>query len=78
LWADVVNHYVFSLQKPDWQVGFDDLKEKAIAARRRILDMAASEDLPAIGHHMPFPGLGYVERTGDGYRWVPASYQFRV
>ena len=78
LWADAVNHYVFSLQQPGWQVGFDDLKEQAIATRRRLLDMAAADALPVIGHHMPFPGLGYVERGGDGYRWVPLSYQFRV
>jgi len=25
---------------------------------------------------MPFPGLGFVEPQGDGFRWVPTSYQF--
>jgi hypothetical protein len=27
---------------------------------------------------MPFPGIGYVEKAADGYRWVPASYQFNM
>lgn len=31
-----------------------------------------------IGYHMPFPALGYVETRGDGFRWVPASYQFMM
>jgi hypothetical protein len=27
------------------------------------------------GHHMPFPSIGYVERTAQSYRWTPATYQ---
>jgi hypothetical protein len=23
------------------------------------------------GYHFPFPALGYVEKDGGGYRWVP-------
>jgi glyoxylase-like metal-dependent hydrolase (beta-lactamase superfamily II) len=75
LWGDVTNHYVASLQRPDWQVRVDDDKATAIATRRRILDMVASERLWAIGFHMPFPAVGSVERTEDGYRWLPLAYQ---
>jgi glyoxylase-like metal-dependent hydrolase (beta-lactamase superfamily II) len=75
LWADVTNHYVLSLQRPEWHVGVDDDKARAVATRRRILDMVATERLFAIGYHMPFPAVGWVERTSDGYRWVPLSYQ---
>lgn len=76
LTADTANHYVLSLQKPDWQVRFDMDKEKAAASRRKVFDMIAAERLPFIGYHMPYPSLGYVEKQGDGYRFVPASYQF--
>lgn len=75
LWADATNHYVVSLQRPGWHVQVDDDKDQAAATRRRILDMVATERLWAIGYHMPFPAVGAVERTQDGYRWVPASYQ---
>ena len=75
LWGDTTNHYVFSLQHPDWQVAFDDDKPQAIATRKRVLEMAASERMTVIGHHMPFPAVGFVERHGHGYRWSPASYQ---
>jgi hypothetical protein len=27
---------------------------------------------------MPWPGLGYVETRGDGFRYVPASYQMML
>ena len=78
LWGDVANQYVVSLQRPEWHVRVDDDKERAIATRRRILDMVASERLWAIGFHMPFPAVGAVEPTHDGYRWLPLSYQLTV
>ena len=78
LWSDVTNHYVVSLQRPQWHVLHDDDKELAVATRKRILDMAATDGLWVHGHHMPFPSLGLVEKLRDGYRWVPASYQLNL
>jgi hypothetical protein len=39
--------------------------------------MVATDGTLVIGHHMPFPSVGYVERYGGGYRWTPAAYQLR-
>jgi glyoxylase-like metal-dependent hydrolase (beta-lactamase superfamily II) len=78
LWGDVTNHYVVSLQRPQWHVRVDDDKEMAVATRKRILDMVASERLWAIGFHMPFPAVGAVEKTADGYRWLPLTYQLTL
>lgn len=76
LWADACNHYVASLQKPEWHVIFDMDKDAAIASRKKILGMVAADKVPATGYHMPFPALGYVEAQGDAFRWSPVSYQF--
>nr|WP_136645377.1 MBL fold metallo-hydrolase [Tabrizicola sp. YIM 78059] len=73
--ADTANHYVWSLQRPDWEVRFDMDKAAAAATRRRVFGMIAADRIPFIGYHMPFPGLGYVEAMEDGFRYVPASYQ---
>ncbi|WP_371054989.1 MBL fold metallo-hydrolase [Rhodosalinus sp. K401] len=73
--ADFANHYVWSLAHPDWEVLFDRDKEAAAATRRRILDMLATDRIPFIGYHMPWPGLGYVETRGEGFAYVPHSYQ---
>ena len=78
LWGDIANHYVFSLQVPEAVAAFDDDKDAAIATRLRVLDMAATDGQMIIGHHMPFPSVGFVERTKESYRWVPATYQMRV
>ncbi len=73
--ADTANHYVWSLAHPDWEVRFDADKAAAAATRRSVFGMIAAERIPFVGYHMPFPSLGYVETAGDGFRYVPASYQ---
>ena len=75
LTADTANHFAFSLARPDWEVRFDIDRAAAVATRKRLFGMIAAERLPFIGFHMPFPGLGYVETTAAGFRYVPASYQ---
>jgi len=75
-WADTCNHYAIAIQRPEIHLDVDDDKEKAAATRKRILDMVSKDRLLVAGYHMmPFPGLGYVERTNNGHRWVPHSYQ---
>lgn len=73
--ADTANHFVWSLAHPDWEVRFDADKAAAAAARKAVFGMVASERIPFIGYHMPFPALGFVEAQGEGFRYVPASYQ---
>ena len=76
IWGDVANHFVFSVGHPDSKVGFDDDKPLAIATRNRVLAMAADTGVLVVGHHMPYPGVGHVERRSTGgYRWLPIAYQ---
>lgn len=74
--ADTANHHVWSLAYPDWEVRFDADKAAAAATRRAILGMAAADRFPIIGYHLPFPAAGFVETRGDGFHYVPVSYQF--
>jgi glyoxylase-like metal-dependent hydrolase (beta-lactamase superfamily II) len=76
--ADTANHYVWSLAHPDWEVKFDADKPAAAAARKTVFGMLAADRVPFIGYHMPFPGIGFVEANGDGFRYVPASYQMML
>ena len=78
LTADTANHYVASLQRPEWEVVFDTDKAMAIETRKRVFDKIASDKVPFIGYHMPFPGVGYAEKLDTGYRFVPVTYQFDV
>lgn len=76
--ADTANHFVWSLQRPDWEVVFDADKASAAASRRTVFGQIAADRIPFVGYHMPFPGLGYVEAEGDGFRYVPAAYQMTM
>jgi hypothetical protein len=43
---------------------------KAAKSRRQVLDMAATDKLQVLCYHIPFPGLGRVERNGSAFEWV--------
>lgn len=77
--ADFANHYVWSLAHPDWEVKFDMDKAAAATTRKRLLDMMATDRTAFIGYHMPWPGIGYVVKNGDGgYRYEAHSYQLML
>lgn len=76
--GDTANHYILSLQRPDWEVRFDMDKADAAASRKRVFDMVATDRIAFLGYHMPFPAVGFVERYEAGYRFVPKTYQFDI
>jgi glyoxylase-like metal-dependent hydrolase (beta-lactamase superfamily II) len=76
--ADTCTQYVMAVQRPEWHFEMDDDKEKAVATRRRILDMLAADKIFVASFHMPFPGIGYIDKGQGGYRWVPHSYQLNL
>lgn len=76
--GDVANHYVLSIQRPEWHVRFDMDKEAAVATRKEVLGMLAADRVPFVGYHMPTPAAGFVEAVDGGFRFVPVTYQFRV
>jgi glyoxylase-like metal-dependent hydrolase (beta-lactamase superfamily II) len=68
--ADTVFHPHVSFAHPEWQPFADMDGVEAVASRRRLLDMAATDGLQFAAYHIPFPGLGRVERHGTAYRWL--------
>lgn len=68
--GDALTEPVFSFARPEWAWGADWDKDRAIASRKRLLDMLATDRIPLVGYHLPWPGLGRVERAGNGYRFV--------
>lgn len=68
--GDVLSQSVISFAEPGWRWGPDMDPEKAVAARRRTLDQLATEKTRLLGYHLPWPGLGRVERAGNAFRFV--------
>lgn len=70
--GDACTNDVIFFQHPHWHFGFDTDAELALKNRRALLYRAASEKLKLLGYHWTYPGVGYAERNGDAYRFVPA------
>jgi glyoxylase-like metal-dependent hydrolase (beta-lactamase superfamily II) len=71
--GDVATSAELFLPRPDWYPGFDMDPQAAIATRRALLDRLATDRIPFVAYHFPMPGLGRVERAGQGYRFLPAT-----
>jgi glyoxylase-like metal-dependent hydrolase (beta-lactamase superfamily II) len=69
--ADAATNEIASFSSPESKFGYDTIPELAIKNRVRLIDRAAAERTKLLGFHWTFPGVGYVERRGRTYRYVP-------
>jgi len=72
--SDVTNIPALFVAHPTWQVMFDMDGAKAAEVRRRTYDRLAADKIQVAGYHFPFPGAAYVLREGDGFRYVPVTW----
>ena len=70
--GDVLGHPLISFAAPDWRWGTDLDADRGAAARRRTLDMLAADKIALVGYHLPWPGVGRVERKDTAFRYVAA------
>ena len=73
--SDVTNIPELFLRHPDWHVAYDVDPVQAQATRHKFYDMASAEKAMVVGFHFAFPSVGYVERDGNAYRLIPATWQ---
>lgn len=69
--GDAITNTVISFERPDWHTGSDQDPSKGADTRRRLLDRLAAERTRIVGFHLPYPGIGTVERVGGHYRFAP-------
>lgn len=70
--GDALIQSVISFAAPDWRWGPDMDTDRAVATRKSLLDRLASEKTTLLGYHLPWPGIGRVERKDTAYRFVPS------
>ena len=70
--GDAITNPVISFARPDWPLATDSDPDAGAAMRRGLLERCSADGLAVVGFHLPYPGLGRVERRGDGYGFVPA------
>jgi len=71
--GDALTHPLISFQHPGWKPPTDHLPDQAAATRLTLLDRLATDRCKLIGFHLPYPGIGTVERKDSAYRFVPAA-----
>jgi len=69
--GDAMHHFVVSVQQPAWPNGFDSDATTAAASRVALVERSAESGQRIHAVHFPFPGVGKIEKRGEGYVWVP-------
>jgi glyoxylase-like metal-dependent hydrolase (beta-lactamase superfamily II) len=70
--GDAITHFLLSFAHPDWPSQGDQDQERAASTRKRLLERLAADKLRLVGFHLPYPGVGHVERKNGAFRFVPA------
>jgi len=65
-WGDTLHAAALQFPRPDINAHFDMNPKESAATRARFMEMAAEEKLLIAGTHVPFPGIGTVERAPEG------------
>jgi glyoxylase-like metal-dependent hydrolase (beta-lactamase superfamily II) len=68
--SDVLTHPLISFAHPEWRTTADHIPDQAATTRKTLLDRLATDKSRLIGFHLPYPGIGRVQRKGSAYQFV--------
>ena len=71
--GDALHSSAISVARADLANSWDMDGAAAVATRRGLLEGGANGTLRYYGGHFPYPGLGRIEKVGDGYVWRPET-----
>lgn len=71
LTGDMVHDYAALLARPEANLAFDYDGPAGATTRRKYLEMLARDRTLILSYHFPWPGIGYIVKDGDGYRFQP-------
>lgn len=71
--GDALLHPVISFAHPEWRPAADHVPEQAVETRKKLLEKLVTEKSRVIGYHLPFPGVGRVEKKNGAYAYVAAG-----
>ena len=75
IWGDLTHAMAIQMPYPQVAMTFDVNPEMAIAARRKVLEYVAANNIMIAGVHNAFPGMGWIRKTSDGgYAYHPPPH----
>jgi glyoxylase-like metal-dependent hydrolase (beta-lactamase superfamily II) len=70
--GDVTHHQILLTEKPRTEFAYDMDPKQAVETRLRVFDMLSRDRIPLLAFHFPWPGYGYIGRTGaETFRYYP-------
>lgn len=78
IWGDIVHCAALQFAEPERSIAFDADPALAIANRKKVMDMVATDRVLFGGSHLPFPGLGRAVKAASGYTYVPLPHQEHI
>ncbi|CAI2513312.1 MBL fold metallo-hydrolase [Serratia proteamaculans] len=72
--GDLIHVAAVQFADPNVAISFDSDAKAAVTQRLRVFGDSARQKELVGGAHLSFPGLGYLNKQGEGYDWVPLDY----
>ena len=67
--GDLTHHQVLLMERPLTQFAYDTDPAQSAQTRVKYLDMFATQKVPVLAYHFPWPGIGHVAKAGEGFRF---------
>jgi glyoxylase-like metal-dependent hydrolase (beta-lactamase superfamily II) len=74
IWGDIVHVPEIQIPRPEVTIAFDVDPENAIASRKRVLDMVATDKLLIGGMHLHFPAFSRLVKRDGKHALIPEAW----
>jgi hypothetical protein len=54
------------------------ITKQSAQSRVKVLTMLADKKIPLLAYHFAWPGIGYVAKQGDGFRFYPEGMKMEL
>jgi len=72
IWGDLTHAMAIQMPYPQVAMTYDSNTDMAIAARKKVLEYVAKNNIPVAGMHTAFPGMGKITKAPEGgYLYTP-------
>lgn len=69
--GDTTHHQVLLFEKPLIEFAYDTDSKMSAKTRVRVLDMLATDRIPLLAYHFPWPGIGHAAKYVEGFHYYP-------
>ena len=76
--ADLTHHPILLMEKPRMEFSYDTDPAQAAGSRVKMLDMLAAQKIPVLAYHYPWPGVGHIAKTGEGFHYYPEAMNLNI